>query len=156
MHADRVAATAVHALRQAVLRPHQDVGEMAWPGDDDPRAGHFGVTAPDGDGLAGVATVVPEPHPGDPAQGDWRVRGMATAPSIRGTGAGALLLEACVEHARAHGGLRVWCTARAGVAGFYERAGFAREGEPFEIPHIGPHVLMSRPMAEPIDTRSPA
>src|SRR3954469_22641085 len=137
-----VPTDAVHALRQAVLRPHQRLDEMAWPGDDDPRAGHFGAGPEDG-GLLGGATVVPEPHPLDPREGDWRVRGMATAPQARGRGAGAALLDACLAHARAHGGRRVWCNARTGVAGFYERARFAAEGPPLQLPGIGPHRRVS-------------
>jgi hypothetical protein len=39
----------------------------------------------------------------------------------------------------------VWCNARTPAAGFYGRAGFATEGEEFELPSIGPHFLMSRP-----------
>jgi hypothetical protein len=37
----------------------------------------------------------------------------------------------------------VWCNARTPARGFYERAGFAVEGEEFELPEIGPHVLMT-------------
>jgi hypothetical protein len=35
-----------------------------------------------------------------------------------------------------------WCNARAGSFGFYERFGFRRDGEPFELPDIGPHYRM--------------
>jgi len=93
--------------------------------------------------VVGVASIAPEPHPRDAAEGDWRVRGMATAESVRGTGAGAALLAACVEHARAHGGRRAWCNARTPAAGFYARAGWTVESEVFEIEGIGPHVIMS-------------
>lgn len=135
---------AVWPLRQAVLRPHQRLDEMAFPGDALPGAAHFGVRGADG-GLLGIASVSPERHPREPAAGDWRVRGMATDPATgRGRGAGALLLRACVEHARAAGGRRVWCNARSPARGFYERAGFAVEDAEFEIPGIGPHFLMSR------------
>ncbi|HEU4973883.1 MAG TPA: HAD-IA family hydrolase [Baekduia sp.] len=136
-----VDAHATWPLRQAVLRPHQRVDDMALPGDDAPGAGHFGAF--DGGALVGVATVAPGPHPRDRRDGDWRVRGMATAPDVRGRGAGGLLLQACLRHVRAHGGRRVWCNARAGVVGFYRRAGFAAEGEPFDLPDIGPHRLMA-------------
>jgi predicted GNAT family N-acyltransferase len=139
----RLDPEAVRPLRQAVLRPHQRVDEVAFPGDALPGAAHFG--ARDGGGaLLGVASVSPEPHPVAPRPGDWRVRGMATDPDGgRGRGAGALLLEACLAHARAAGGLRVWCNARSPVRGFYERAGFTVEGGEFELPGIGPHHLMS-------------
>jgi GNAT superfamily N-acetyltransferase len=68
---------------------------------------------------------------------------MATAPDARGTGAGGALLQALLEHARAGGGRRAWCTARTTARGFYERWGFTVESEEFVLPDIGPHVLMA-------------
>jgi GNAT superfamily N-acetyltransferase len=68
---------------------------------------------------------------------------MATAPEARGLGAGAELLTACLAHARAEGARRVWCNARSGVRGFYEREGFVVEGAEFTLPAIGPHFLMA-------------
>jgi GNAT superfamily N-acetyltransferase len=143
----RVGAEVVRPLRQRVLRPHQTVAEQVYAGDDDPRAAHFAAYADedDGDGEpVGIASITPEPHPGDGGPGDFRVRGMATDPERgRGTGAGGALLLACLDHARAHGGTRVWCNARTPARGFYERCGFAVEGEEFELPGIGPHYVMS-------------
>jgi GNAT superfamily N-acetyltransferase len=115
-----------------------------YPGDDHPDALHAAVRDPAaGGGVVGIATVAPEGHPVDPRVGDWRLRGMATAPEVRGRGLGALLLDACLDHARARGGDRVWCNARVAAEGFYRRAGFAPEGARFDIPGIGPHVVMS-------------
>jgi GNAT superfamily N-acetyltransferase len=141
VHVESASAEAVRPLRRAVLRPHQRPEDLVYPGDDAPGTLHA-IVRTDG-AIAGVATVSREPHPRDPAEGDWRVRGMATTPEARGTGVGAALLAACVEHAREQGGRRVWCNARTPARGFYERAGFAVEGEEFELPGIGPHVLMS-------------
>jgi ribosomal protein S18 acetylase RimI-like enzyme len=99
-----------------------------------------------GDAVVAVATVTPEPHPDDPRDGDWRVRGMATAPEARSRGHGAALVAACLDHARREGGRRAWCNARVGAIALYERAGFVREGDVFEEPGIGPHVRMARPL----------
>jgi predicted GNAT family N-acyltransferase len=136
-----VPATVVRPLRQSVLRPHQSLAEQVYPGDALPGAAHF--AAYDAGALIGVASIAPEPHPHAPAPGDWRIRGMATEPATRGRGAGALLLDACLTHARAEGAARVWCNARSPVRGFYERAGFAVEGDEFTLPGIGPHLLMT-------------
>jgi predicted GNAT family N-acyltransferase len=68
---------------------------------------------------------------------------MATDPETgRGRGAGALLLRACLDHALTTGATRIWCNARSPVRGFYEREGFTVDGTEFELPEIGPHVLM--------------
>jgi predicted GNAT family N-acyltransferase len=137
-----VTAEQVRPLRHAVLRPHQSPEELVYPGDDAPRTLHVAATGTGGE-IVGVATISQEPHPRAPRAGDWRVRGMATVPEVRGRRVGAGLLQACVEHARAQGGARVWCTARTTAAGFYTGQGFVVEGDEFELPGIGLHVLMS-------------
>jgi predicted GNAT family N-acyltransferase len=138
---ERVDPEVVRPLRQRVLRPHQTVAEQVFAGDDDPRAAHF--AAYDDDGVViGIASMTPEGGPGA-----FRVRGMATDPERgRGTGAGGALLMACLDHARAAGATRVWCNARTPARGFYERHGFVAQGEEFELPDIGPHLVMSRPL----------
>lgn len=148
MTVERVAAAVVRPLRQKVLRPHQTVAEQVYEGDDAPGAGHFAVLGPGG-AVIGVASVTPEPYPGAGGgrPGDWRIRGMATDPELgRGVGAGAALLRACLDHAAAEGARRVWCNARSPVRGFYEREGFAVDGDEFTLPQIGPHFLMWRPL----------
>ena len=88
-------------------------------------------------GLVAVGLVGPDGEPGD-----WRVRGMATAPHARGRGAGSAILRALVEHAIARGATRVWCNARTPALTLYERAGFVVASDEFEPPHIGPHYRM--------------
>ena len=101
-----------------------------------------------GDAIA-VASVMREPFPAHPSASDWRLRGMATRPGERGRGAGRKLLELCIAHARGDGGTLLWCAARVPARGFYEHAGLAVAGDVFEIPRIGPHVLMWLTLAEP-------
>ena len=137
-----VTAREVRPLRGAVLRPGQPPEALVYPGDDLPGALHAAVRDEDGS-IVGVASIAPEPHPRNPRAGDWRLRGMATAPEARGRGLGAALLSACIAHARERGGERVWCNARTTAEGFYAREGFTVEGERFELPDIGLHALMS-------------
>lgn len=130
----------VRALRQALLRPHQRVEEVVYPGDDDPRSLHVGAFRHDH--LVGVATIVPRSMPGRADRHAWQVRGVAVEHGQRGYGLGGLMLAACIGHAAARGARLVWCNARAGSAGFFERYGFVADGEPFELPGIGPHRRM--------------
>jgi GNAT superfamily N-acetyltransferase len=122
-------------LRQRVLRPHESLEELA---SHEPPGVHA-VGAFAGGELIAVGFVCPDGEPGE-----WRVRGMATAPEHRGRGVGAAILEQLVDHARAQGATRVWCNARTPALGLYERAGFERESDEFEIPGIGPHFVMAR------------
>jgi GNAT superfamily N-acetyltransferase len=67
---------------------------------------------------------------------------MATAPGARGEGAGTGVLEALVQHALGAGAQRIWCNARTPARDFYERAGFRVTSGEFELPMIGPHLVM--------------
>ncbi len=121
------------ALRQAVLRPHETVEQVA--ADEAPDA--LAVGAFDGDELIAVGLIAP-----DGELGAWRVRGMATAPHARCRGGGRAVLDALVCHAVEHGARRIWCNARLPAVGFYEHVGMRVTSEEFELPNIGPHVVM--------------
>lgn len=129
-----------------MLRPGAvDPDAAVWPGDDAPGAGFFAVRV---EGVVvACGSVVPEPHPVSPREGDWRVRGMATDPEHRGHGYGTALAAACVDHARSAGASRVWLQARPAAIALYERAGFVRESDDFDVPGLGPHVLMGSDLA---------
>lgn len=129
-----VDAFMVRPLRHAVLRPHQPEAEAVYPADDHPLTLH--LAAFDGNRVVAAGSMFPE-H-------GWRIRGMATAPEHRGKGHGGRVLEGLLRGAAERGGGRVWCNARTAVSGFYERHGFAVEGDPFEIEGLGPHVVMAR------------
>lgn len=139
----RVRAAATRPMRQQVLRPHQRAEELVYSGDEDAHAGHFAAFVEGA--LAGVASICPEGRSNvGVSEGVWRIRGMAVRPDCRGRGLGAALLEACLDHARTHGGSVAWCNARIGARRFYERHGFAVDGDAFEIPDIGVHFVMER------------
>jgi ribosomal protein S18 acetylase RimI-like enzyme len=120
-------------LRQAVLRPHEAVEAMARAESKDA----FAVGAFQGEELVSVGLIAPDGEPGG-----WRIRGMATTPRARGAGAGSGVLDALVHHALAEGAQRIWCNARTPARHFYERAGFRVTSAEFELPMIGPHLVM--------------
>ena len=121
-------------LRRDVLRPYMTVEEFAEhePGE----AVAFGAFE-DGE-LVAVGLVGPEGE----ERGDWRIRGMATAPHARGRGAGTRVLQALVQHATDHGATRLWCNARTPARALHERAGFEATSDEFQAPRIGPHYRM--------------
>jgi GNAT superfamily N-acetyltransferase len=122
------------ALRHAILRPHQSVEYLV--AHESPDAFAVGAFDP-AEALVAVGLVMPD---GDP--GSWRVRGMATLPEARGRGAGSAILQALLQHALANGATRVWCNARIPARTLYEHAGFSVISEEFEVPQIGPHLVM--------------
>jgi predicted GNAT family N-acyltransferase len=153
MRTQRISSAETLTLRQAVLRPTQPLSESRFSGDELPLAGHFGAFV-ERDGEVGeliaVGTVYPEACR-DPnadramtSNGAWRLRGMATAAEFRGMGAGGLVLQACLEHAKKSGARVVWCNARTGAVPFYLRHGFQKMSGEYELPGIGPHFLMKQ------------
>jgi ribosomal protein S18 acetylase RimI-like enzyme len=123
------------ALRRAILRPQQTLEQLAAHESEDA----FAVGAFEDGELIAVGFVVPDGEPGD-----WRIRGMATAPAARGRGVGTAVLDALIAHASAQGASRIWCNARLPARSLYERAGLRVVSECFELPEIGPHYVMER------------
>jgi predicted GNAT family N-acyltransferase len=137
----RVTPEEVRPLRHTVLRPGQAFEETLYPGDG---AGVH-LAAFDGERLVGIASLYEEDRVGGRA-GGWRLRGMATDADVRGAGFGAALLAGCLEQVAGAGGTELWCNARMAAVGFYRRAGFEVVSEEFDVPGIGPHVVMTRPV----------
>jgi GNAT superfamily N-acetyltransferase len=138
----RISVAETRPLRQAILRPHQRVQELVYPGDDSAEAAHFGAFV-DGE-LIGIASVYHELPHGETDKGAWRLRGMAVVPQLHRNGIGSLLLRACVDHARLRGGTMMWFNARTPAVAFYQAHGFQIRGEEFLLPDIGPHYFMWR------------
>ncbi len=137
-----ITAEAARTVRLPVLRAGMPKESAVFDRDDDPGTRHWGAF--DGERLVGVATFFAEPCPGRPGLGAWRLRGMATLDDMRGRGAGSQLLASGVRIAREDGAAVMWCNARVTARGFYEKLGFAIEGDAFELPASGRHFLMIR------------
>ncbi|HUR23707.1 MAG TPA: GNAT family N-acetyltransferase [Acidimicrobiales bacterium] len=137
----RVTAEDIRPLRHSVLRPGQAFEDTIYPGDEE--GVHMGAF--DRDRLVGIASLYQEDRVGG-RTGGWRLRGMATDPGVRGAGHGGALLARCVEAVAEAGGTELWCNARMAAVGFYRRAGFEVVSDEFDVPGIGGHVVMTRPV----------
>ncbi len=137
----RIDAADTRSLRHAILRPNQPFEATLYPLDEEPASGHWGAFL--GDRLVGVASVFNEARPGDTNPYAWRLRGMATREQDRGQGIGSALMHACLDYIRAHGGTVLWFNAGATATGFYSRFSFTIKGDVFDLPEIGPHVVMA-------------
>lgn len=148
---EEVSADDLLLLRSIVLRPALPIDAARYDRDDDPEAHHLAVRLVDGR-VVGSATFFPDEWPGaqPPVDGwAWRLRGMATAPEVRGTGTGGLLLQAVIDQVDELGGRLLWCEARTSALGFYERYAFQIEpGEFPSGPQAIPHHRAWRPVGE--------
>lgn len=148
MSIQAISAAMTRPLRARVLRPGQPPEQLIYPGDDAPDSLHAGAIY-DGQ-IVGIASVSRQMPPAIFTQSDddltvcWQLRGMATAPEVRGQGWGGRLLQVIIGHAAAHGGTFLWCNARTSVLGFYRHYGFTARGDEFMTPNAGPHYFMYR------------
>jgi len=142
-----VSAADTHPLRAAVLRTGTPSDAVVLPGDDASGVVHLGIRGDDGE-LVAVSTWLPAaPPPGAEAGegGGIQLRMMATAPAVRGAGAGAALLEAGVARFFADGAGVVWANARDSALGFYTGHGFEVIGDGFVTESTGlPHHVIVR------------
>ncbi len=125
-------------LRRSVLRPTFLPGQPL-PGDDLPDAVHLGAF--DGSSLVSACLIFPQACAWQPGRPAWRLRGMATDPAARGTGAGTAVADAAAEVARERGAELLWCEAREPAVSFYQRRGWQLHGERFATDY-GPHRYM--------------
>lgn len=133
-----------YPLRLLVLRPGGVVEDCHWA--NDRLEGSFHLAAQIGEHRISIGSFYPERHPQLLGWKQYRLRGMATHPDFQGQGAGKRMLEFAVEHLKAQNADRLWCNARIKAVPFYEKLGFLREGPEFDIPGIGGHYLMHRPI----------
>lgn len=139
----RISAAETRPLRHAVLRPHQSLDQLVYPGDDAPLAFHAGAFREGR--LVGIASVTPRPFDGADWPGPWQLRGMATLPEARGQGLGRAMVMACLAHIAANGGQTLWCNGRTTALPFYRALGFEPYGEEF-VTETGPHYVLRRPV----------
>ena len=72
---------------------------------------------------------------------DLRMRWIGVDEGLRGQGIGIDLARACLENA-ARRDRGIWCNARLPALSLYRRLGFETVGTAFDIPGIGPHLVM--------------
>ena len=129
-----VPAERVFSMRSEVLLDG-DTESSRFRHDDEPSTLHLAVYG--GNRIVAVATVCREAPPGSGSGAEWRLRGVAVEPAMRGYGLGRLLIKLCLDHAQIEGGRLVRCTARQTALGFYETLGFAASAPPFRLPSRG-------------------
>ncbi len=131
----------VYALRLLVLRPGGTLDDCRFAGDEDEGTSHFTVADMWGKILA-IGSFYEKAHPELQRNKPIQLRGMATHPDARNRGYGSTLVQHALQIYKAYQYDLVWCNAREAAVPFYERLGFAKHGEAFEIESIGTHYVM--------------
>ncbi len=136
-----VPAQKVYPLRLLVLRPGGVLADCIFEGDEDPETSHIAASDEIGD-IRAVGSYYEKGHPAIQAKRPIQLRGMASHPEVRGMGFGAEVIAFGVIYYSASGADVIWCNAREVAVPFYEKHGFQKIGEPFEIGKIGMHWVM--------------
>jgi predicted GNAT family N-acyltransferase len=116
--------TTVLRLRHQVFVVEQGVPQELEEDADDARARHY-LAFRSGAEAVGTARLVLKPLQ------SGKIGRVAVLPEHRGAGLGAALVRWLVEEARGHGCRELILDAQISVIRFYERLGFAPEGEEF-------------------------
>ncbi|HTT12655.1 MAG TPA: GNAT family N-acetyltransferase [Burkholderiaceae bacterium] len=118
------------AVRHAVFVAEQLVPEDLEVDDFDPVSVH--ALARDVDGAAiGTGRLLPDGHIGR----------LAVLARARGRGVGSALLRALMDESRRRGNREAMLNAQVQAVPFYERYGYAAEGEPYDDAGIA-HIAM--------------
>jgi predicted GNAT family N-acyltransferase len=138
----RVPIEAIIVLRDCVIIAGTARDTPYFEGDDDPATYH--MAAYEGEQVVGCGSFMANDWQGEPA---WQLRGMATDPALQGAGVGRALLQASEDLLRDESDRQtLWCNARVGVVGFYEKQAWRVVSDEFEVPGVGPHVRMVKPL----------
>ena len=146
-------------LRHAVLRNGRPDLTAELPQDGVEGCFHIGLRDEHGTVVA-TSSYVPEATMWRPGRVAWRLRGMAVAAQLQGSGVGRLVLEAAMNRLRSMSVEVLWANARDTALGFYERTGMEVVGEQFtEGPHALPHHVVVGDLVpptpiEPVTARS--
>jgi GNAT superfamily N-acetyltransferase len=143
MEIRRISAETTVDLRWSILRAGYPRETAIFAGDDLPTTIHLGGY--EDDRLVAVASLYAAESVDEPAAArPMQLRGMATAPKVRGLGAGRTLLAATEAAAVAAGADWLWCNARVSALGFYLKHGWQVRSAEFDIVTVGPHVRMTK------------
>jgi N-acetylglutamate synthase-like GNAT family acetyltransferase len=147
---DEVSVETVRPLRQRLLRPDQPEDAVSYRSDEDHTARHF-AAHDEGGRVVGIGSLHFENRVagrGPFGEPGMRIRGMAVDDEWRGCGVGKGLLERMLAAGREAGVMEAWANARTATLGFYRRSGFHAMSSEFEIPDIGPHIVMACSLVE--------
>jgi len=136
----QIQAKDCYPIRQQILWQHKSIDDCGIDIDEREGAFHLGVFM--NDELVCVGSFFQQNHVQFSEQNQYRLRAMATLAKSQKQGIAKALLDFAFERLQNQNQEILWCDARVIALGFYEKMGFIKLGEKYEIPLIGPHYLM--------------
>lgn len=130
------------SIRSEILRPGQDIANCIYPHDDDDDSFHLAAYIDNK--QVSIVSFYKEIHPALKGDIQYRFRGMATLEDYRKMGLAASLLKYAFTKMNTLNVGVVWCNARINALGLYQNLGMKIASEEFDIPGIGPHLLLKK------------
>ncbi len=139
----KITPTELYPIRHEILRKGEPFEKCIYANDDAESTCHFGLYE---DGvLAGVVSLFETKSTSFNDALQFQIRGMAVLEQHQKKGYGAALVRAVELHLNAnHSHYTLWFNARIIAVGFYEKMGFEKIGDQFEIEPIGMHYIMHK------------
>ena len=135
-----ISAIETYPLRHLVLRAGKPIETCAFDGDHLASTLHFGCF--DGDNLIGVVSVFDNNSAAFSAQNQFQLRGMAVLDDYQKKGIGRLLVHFAEDYIKTQNSNLIWFNARIIAVAFYEKLGYQKIGNSFDIGDIGAHFVM--------------
>jgi GNAT superfamily N-acetyltransferase len=140
MEVKEINAAQTTSIRSEILRPGQDISNCIYPHDEDKTTFH--IAAFEDDVQASIVSFYLEKNPLFTEETQYRFRGMATLEKYRNKGLASAILHYAFNKLRSQNVDLVWCNARTNALVLYQKLNMEICSEEFDIPGIGPHLLL--------------
>lgn len=135
-----IPAAKTRTIRSEILRPGQDLSTCIYPHDEDKSTFHLAAYFESN--QACIVSFYRESNPLFSENFQYRFRGMATLEKYRNKGLASSLLQFAFKRLKEKNVDLVWCNARINAINLYLKLNMEICSEEFEIPGIGPHLLL--------------
>lgn len=133
-------------VRHPVLRSGKPITSCHFDGDNLSTTKHFGLFV--NKKIVGVVSVYKNINTIFIVANQHQIRGMAVLEEHRKKGYGELLMAYSEKHITNQKGTLIWFNARENAVPFYEKLGYNKVGNPFNIADIGLHYIMKKEIGE--------
>ncbi len=135
-----IGALETFSVRHPVLRFGKPIESCHFEGDNLQTTKHFGLFY--NNQLSGVISVFEAKNSLFEEENQFQIRGMAVLKQFQKKGFGVALLKHCENYIQNKKGSVIWFNARENAIGFYEKSGYMKRGDSFEIETIGRHFVL--------------
>lgn len=131
-------------IRHRVLRIGKPISSCHFDADKDSTSFHFAACHQNN--VIGCVSLMKKSHQHFEDSEVYQLRGMAVLPEFQSQHVGQLLLQNAEAFLKLKHINLIWCNVRIKAMRFYEKNHYQHIGNEFDIPEVGPHVLMYKPL----------